>query len=123
VDTSDVERFLSEQNASATHLPVATGKTVEEAGQELIYRAILSLGSEIRLLRDLITAHLPGEMAAGSFDSQPEPTVQSMSMEEMEKRLVQKVLAETNGNRKETAKRLGIGERTLYRKLNKYKLN
>jgi DNA-binding NtrC family response regulator len=123
VETIDVERFLAEQNASATHLPVTTGKTVEEAGQELIYRAILSLGSEIRLLRDLITAHLPGDMASGGFETPSEPAVQSMSMEEMEKRLVQKVLAETNGNRKETAKRLGIGERTLYRKLNRYKLN
>jgi DNA-binding NtrC family response regulator len=123
VDASDVERFLNEQNASATHLPVTTGKTVEEAGQELIYRAILSLGTEIRLLRDLITAHLPGDIGAATFEGPVEPAVQSMSMEEMERRLIQKILTETDGNRKETAKRLGIGERTLYRKLNKYKLN
>jgi DNA-binding NtrC family response regulator len=122
VDTNDVERFLSEQNSTATHLPVTTGKTVEEAGQELIYRAILSLGTEIRLLRDLITSHLPAESSV-TLDTPVEPRVQSMSMEEMERRLIQKVLAETNGNRKEAAKRLGIGERTLYRKLNRYDLN
>ncbi len=123
VDAADVERFLSEQHASAVNLPVTTGKTVEEAGQELIYRAILSLGSEIRILRDLITSHLPGDASGSAFDSSAEPPVHSMSIDEMEKRLIQKVLTETNGNRKETAKRLGIGERTLYRKLTRYKLN
>jgi len=31
-------------------------------------------------------------------------------------------LALANGNRKEAGKRLGIGERTLYRKIERYKL-
>ena len=43
-------------------------------------------------------------------------------MEKMEEMLIQQVLDETDGNRKETARRLGIGERTLYRKLKKYNL-
>ena len=62
VDNIDVEKFLTEQHSTATHLPVSTGKSTEEAGQELIYRAIISLGSEVRLLRDLITSNLPGEV-------------------------------------------------------------
>jgi len=40
----------------------------------------------------------------------------------MEKRLIERVLEQTEGNRKEAAKQLGIGERTLYRKLKKYNL-
>jgi len=102
-------------------LPVSTGKTVEEAGQELIYRAILQLGTEIRLLRDLITSHLPG----GAPEEQME-VFESMkkggTMEQMEEMMIRQVLDETGGNRKETAKKLGIGERTLYRKLKKYNL-
>jgi len=43
-------------------------------------------------------------------------------MEEMEMVMIEKMLADTDGNRKEAARRLGIGERTLYRKLGKYKL-
>ena len=43
-------------------------------------------------------------------------------MEEMEEALIRQVLQETGGNRRETARRLGIGERTLYRKLAKYDL-
>ncbi|UCC44055.1 MAG: sigma-54-dependent Fis family transcriptional regulator [Candidatus Zixiibacteriota bacterium] len=121
IEPGDVEAFISEQHASATHLPVSTGRTVEEAGQELIYRAILSLGNEIRLLRDLITAHLPGGTATAS-DESPLKFDQGSSMEEMERALIEQVLSETGGNRKETAGRLGIGERTLYRKLKKYNL-
>jgi len=122
VDVEDVERFIDEQHAGVTHLPVSTGKTVEQAGQELIYHAILSLGNEIRMLRDLITAHLPSE---------PPPSEQpvaasyqpGMTMEQMERMLIARALEETNGNRKEAARRLGIGERTLYRKLKKYHLS
>jgi DNA-binding NtrC family response regulator len=123
IDTTDVEKFIAEQHATATHLPVTTGKTVEEAGQELIYRAILQLGTEIRMLRDLITSHLPGEGSKSGVGSEGGESVDATSMEDMEQRLIEKTLAATGGNRKETARRLGIGERTLYRKLNKYNLN
>jgi DNA-binding NtrC family response regulator len=123
VETDDVDKFLAEQHASAQHLPVSTGRTVESAGQELIYRAILSLGNEIRLLRNLITAHLPGEPVTGTAESVSSPDLDTSStMEEMEEALIRHVLKEVGGNRKETARRLGIGERTLYRKLSKYNL-
>ena len=38
----------------------------------------------------------------------------------MEEELIKKTLASVGGNRREAAKQLGIGERTLYRKLKKY---
>ncbi|HVP07537.1 MAG TPA: sigma-54 dependent transcriptional regulator [Candidatus Acidoferrum sp.] len=123
VDVNDVEKFIAEQHASATHLPVTTGRTVEEAGQELIYRAILSLGNEIRLLRDLITSHLPSESTATQYEEHSAVDTPSTTMDEMEKNLIKKILSETKGNRKEAARRLGIGERTLYRKLTRYKLS
>lgn len=119
VEVEDVERFVEEQHSSGSQLPVRTGKTVEQAGQELLYRAVLQLGNEIRMLRDLITAHLPSEPA-----QQPaEPMVEVHgSIDDMERALIRKALRETRGNRREAAKRLGIGERTLYRKLKKYQL-
>jgi DNA-binding NtrC family response regulator len=122
VDVADVERFITEQHAGATHLPVTTGKTVEEAGQELIYRAILSLGNEVRMLRDLITSHLPSEGTGSGFEPHSSSVPRSGTMEEMEKVMIEKMLADTDGNRKEAARRLGIGERTLYRKLGRYRL-
>ncbi len=123
IDVNDVERFLAEQHSTATHLPVSTGKTPEEAGQELIYRAIMSLGNEVRLLRDLITANLPGGDNGGSSREARERFGHATTVENMEEALIEKTLRETGGNRKATAKRLGIGERTLYRKLKKYGLS
>jgi len=46
----------------------------------------------------------------------------NFSIEEMEKDLIERTLRYTRGNRKKAAKLLGIGERTLYRKIDKYKL-
>lgn len=122
IGTEDIESYLVEQKFSAgSNLPVSTGRNVEEAGQELIYRAILSLGNEVRLLRDLITSHLPSESETGDITSAAAAR-SATTMDEMERTLIERMLAETKGNRKETARRLGIGERTLYRKLGKYKI-
>ena len=122
VDKSDVEQFIEEQHGNVHNLPVSTGKSSEEAGQELIYHAILSLGGEIRLLRDLITSHLPNENP-NEVSADPERVLKGLTVEQMEKMMIRQALTDTDGNRKETAKKLGIGERTLYRKLNKYNLS
>jgi transcriptional regulator with PAS, ATPase and Fis domain len=46
-----------------------------------------------------------------------------MTMEDMEKEAIRAVLDESGGNRRKAAERLGIGERTLYRKIKKYGLD
>jgi DNA-binding NtrC family response regulator len=43
-----------------------------------------------------------------------------MSMADVERATIEAALAETNGNRRKAAEMLGIGERTLYRKLKEY---
>jgi DNA-binding NtrC family response regulator len=45
-----------------------------------------------------------------------------MTMEDMERRAIEAALAEVDGNRRKAAELLGIGERTLYRKISKYDL-
>ncbi|ODS30473.1 MAG: two-component response regulator [Candidatus Scalindua rubra] len=45
-----------------------------------------------------------------------------ITLQEMEKELIKNTLAYVGGNRGETARVLGIGERTLYRKLDRYGL-
>jgi DNA-binding NtrC family response regulator len=120
VERSHVEQFLDEQHRGSTQLPVATGRTVEEAGHELIYRAILQLGTEVRMLRDLILSHLPSE--AEEVYSDRDHGVAAKTMEDVEREMIIKALAANEGNRKKAAQQLGIGERTLYRKLKKYDL-
>lgn len=48
--------------------------------------------------------------------------VPGISIREMEKELIRKTLESVKGNRTEAARILGIGERTLYRKLKQYQL-
>ncbi len=43
-----------------------------------------------------------------------------MTMEDVEREAIRAVLLEVDGNRRKAAKSLGIGERTLYRKIQKY---
>jgi two-component system response regulator HydG len=46
----------------------------------------------------------------------------AVSLDELEKKAIEETLAKTKGNREKTAKILGIGERTLYRKIKEYNL-
>jgi DNA-binding NtrC family response regulator len=103
---------------------------VETAEHELIYQAILSLRSEIINLRKAMSGQ--GELKP-EYRIEPEGSIwpgqireveatNNFSIEEMEKDLIERTLRYTRGNRKKAAELLGIGERTLYRKLDKYKL-
>jgi len=124
VSVSDVEQFINEQGIGPQNLPVVTGRTAEEAGHELIYHALIQLGNEIKMLKDLIIANLPSnkDIEAEEHEMKRTPVNPRGTVSEMERELIASVLEETGGNRKEAARRLGMGERTLYRKLKKYNL-
>lgn len=67
--------------------------------------------------------HLPPEVrqsdtdAGGNLDA-----LSGMSLDQMEKQAIRNALRVTGGNREQAATMLGIGERTLYRKLERYGL-
>jgi DNA-binding NtrC family response regulator len=46
-----------------------------------------------------------------------------MTMDDLERQAIAAALASVNGNRRKAAEQLGIGERTLYRKISKYELD
>jgi DNA-binding NtrC family response regulator len=69
-----------------------------------------------------LTAH------ADPLDSTAEPDrpviyKSGMSMSDVEKAAIDAALKETHGNRRKAAEALGIGERTLYRKLKEYAID
>ncbi|MHC4508387.1 MAG: sigma-54-dependent transcriptional regulator [Planctomycetota bacterium] len=59
------------------------------------------------------------QLAAGA---QPVAGLGAVSLNELEKKAIEETLAKTKGNREKAAKILGIGERTLYRKIKEYDL-
>ncbi|MEM7625909.1 MAG: sigma-54 dependent transcriptional regulator [Planctomycetota bacterium] len=69
--------------------------------------------------------HLPPEVAqakAGGGDTAGSVNTGGMSLDHLEKQAIREALRTTAGNREQAAKMLGIGERTLYRKLKEYGL-
>ncbi|MHC4995600.1 MAG: sigma-54-dependent transcriptional regulator [Planctomycetota bacterium] len=73
-------------------------------------------------------SHLPTEVreAAGTDEGagggSDLASIAGMSLEQIEKQAIRNTLRLTGGNREQAAKMLGIGERTLYRKLKEYGL-
>jgi two-component system response regulator HydG len=70
---------------------------------------------------------LPEELAdrvepSGEIPCHSLTSLVGKSLEEIEKLFIAETLRATGGNREEAAQMLGIGERTLYRKLKEYKL-
>ena len=65
-----------------------------------------------------------GPAAIGPLGEAPPPNVVTIApgttMAEVERAVIEAALRETAGNRRRAAELLGIGERTLYRKLNEY---
>jgi len=69
--------------------------------------------------------HIPHEVRAGEDEGDAgaaSGTLAGTSLEQIEKRAIRETLRLTGGNREQAAKLLGIGERTLYRKLREYGL-
>lgn len=77
-----------------------------------------------------IIRHEPGIIRADEMEqSEPEEIEaeeikenDSLNLDDLSKQMIEKALERNNGNRKKAAEELGISDRTLYRKINKYKL-
>jgi two-component system response regulator HydG len=65
------------------------------------------------------TAIVPVSQAAGPTTA---ITLAGMNLADLERKAIEETLASVHGNREQAAKILGIGERTLYRKLKDYGL-
>jgi len=109
---------------SGASLPVPVQATVEQTERELIYKALLSLGVEIRDMKEILKNMnrsmndqvIQGEVEDLSYQDEVTP------IEEMEKQMIQKALRKYDGNKRKAARALQISERTLYRKLKEHSL-
>ncbi len=111
--------------ASSRNLPVHTHKSSEQVERELIYRALLEIKNDLEELKHNVALYSDNRNTINeSFDlSSDKATDEDLTLQELEKEYIKKILHKYHGNRRLTAKKLNISERTLYRKINEYGLN
>ncbi len=135
IRASDIPRDIRERGRG---LPVLVrGATRDVPGQELqfIFRSLVELKLQVEDLRrrlderpqrvEVIEVGHGAALAPIDAGDTEEPTVvyrAGMRMADVERAAIEAALRETGGNRRKAADVLGIGERTLYRKLKEYAL-
>jgi DNA-binding NtrC family response regulator len=151
IEPNDLPRQIREGGA-ARFLPVHVGPIVRgqdgASGRELefIVRSLIELKLQVEELRRRIDEDRPvisdgwiGEVhpAAALVVSPPVPAIEprgqmpppnvvtiapGTKMADIERSAIEAALKETRGNRRRAADMLGIGERTLYRKIKEYRM-
>ncbi len=140
IRASDIPADILE--GAPTLLPVlahhAGGREVASQELEFILRSLMDLRLQVEELRRRLEDRAGGKVQVIEVpesalvpisiepdDASPAPDVlyrSGMTMAEVEKATIAAALRECQGNRRQAAARLGIGERTLYRKIKEFKL-
>ena len=104
---------------------------VRELESTLDYMVALAQGSRLTLAdvpQQISGVIAPAELPLAIATVAPDPggsaitTFAGMNLAELEKKAIEETLNSVGGNREHAAKILGIGERTLYRKIKEYGL-
>ena len=126
LNADDVRKYLKEYHSpvqETRNLPAVTGRSVEQAERELILRALLEIKADIVELKNAL--HRQSETLSDTNRRHDPMAIQedsSVSLTEMEHKLIAEALHRFNGNRRAAARALNISERTLYRKIKEYNL-
>src|SRR6058998_3078961 len=135
IGAGDIPREIRERGRG---LPMRlVGATRDVAGQELefIFRSVVELKLQVEELRRRLeerpqrveVIEVGHGAPAAAIDAEPAPEGEvlyrpGMTMADVERAAIEAALRETKGNRRRAAEILGIGERTLYRKLKQYQM-
>src|SRR2546425_171406 len=147
IRASDIPKDIREHGSMPPMRLVGPGRDVGGSGGpggagapelEFIFRSLVELKLQVEELRRRLEQRPPHveviEVGPGSGVSavtpgEAEPASEAgvvyrpgMTMADVERAAIEAVLRETQGNRRKAAEVLGIGERTLYRKLKAYAL-
>ncbi len=127
-------RIVEERSRDVRNLPAPTGRTPDQVERELIVRSLQALREEIAAVRaDLEGLHREGftlrgprrgsgEEGEGWEDEALTGTIRvplGTPLDTIERELIRETLDRLGGDKKRTAEVLGIGLRTLYRRLEK----
>jgi len=151
IQPEDLPRQIRDGGTSR-YLPIRVGPIVREQeraeGRELefIVRSLLELKLQVEELRSRLDdatgsrsaipgdgwigeMHAPALASAAAIEPRDQPpppnvvtVVPGTKMAEVERAVIEAALKETKGNRRRAAEMLGIGERTLYRKIKEYRM-
>ena len=141
VELDDLPDHILNRQQVHSGLPVRVGRPREDVERDLLFGRLAEIEHRIAqmadILLDLKTAvtgevrpagqpsEVPGEVRYTEIPfGQDDVTVKpGTPIREMERELIEKTLREVGGNRKRAAGLLGIGERTLYRRMKEYGLS
>ncbi len=121
----EIEHRLKDTMAGQTvpDLPVHVQKSREQMERELILNSLLSLNNDVKEILRLLKAEAPADRGWGRFVEVTEaPPERPRKLDTIEREAIREALIANAGNRRMTAKQLGISERTLYRRLKEYGL-
>lgn len=129
-----LEHFL--KHANAAHDKQVTGPTVAARKALMAYPWPGNVRELKNSIESMVVMDTDGvldvddlidEISSASGGTSPSPTgidgLVGCSLDEIEKHYITQTLERAGGNREEAARLLGIGERTLYRKIKDYGLN
>ena len=145
------KRLGFEKRAISTNLPMKVSKSVDQAERELILQQILLMRRDISDIKNVVVGdfkHISVEPVPKTTELQryiapvhEEETIESepeydiahdytvnpnmlgkVSLEEVERELIEKTLRKFHNRKRQTANALKISERTLYRKIKEYGL-
>jgi len=122
VGLGDIPEHLLADVYRRPNLPVLKEKIPDQIERELIYRTLVELKADLNDIKMLLREH-PGRV---SYEESPR-TMEVVplqpggeTLDELERQAIIDALRQSRGNRRKAARTLGIGERTLYRKLRQY---
>ncbi|MGH7538598.1 MAG: sigma 54-interacting transcriptional regulator [Gemmatimonadales bacterium] len=135
IRASDIPRDIRERGRGLPMRVVGTTRDVAGKELEFIFRTLVELKLQVEELRRRLDDR-PAPQRVEVIEVEPrapslaavdvEPVEESvlyrpgMSMADVERAAIEAALRQTHGNRRQAAQVLGIGERTLYRKLKQY---
>ena len=144
-----IQKYLKiDSYNSSDSLPVPVNNDSDTIERELILKQLLFLRQDINELKQIFLSNkdvstLPPNKSLfvlpennevnksrdlsriddGLLKGIKDDVIGEITMDELEKEIIERTLKNCNGNRRKTAKILDISERTLYRKLKEYEIN
>lgn len=125
IDADDIRKYLR-PDPEERSLPMIMPRRNEFDERQLIYHALIEMKNDIidlkNVVKGLTNGGTPENGSQHLSPLHPQSVPETVSLEEMERRMIEGSLKKYHGNRRLAAAELKISERTLYRKIKEFGL-